>query len=393
VASLLGLPGAAQGASPEQALGARIAAELRAAGGNSGAWVADVDSGRPLFSLRADVRRTPASVQKLLTSSTALGRLGSDARMKTVVRTTGELGVDGVLDGDLYIQGFGDPSFGRSGLDRLAAKLRMTGIGQVTGRLYGDESYFDHRRGLPSGGFRVSRDVGPLSALSFNGGRLLGYGWTFQADPPSYVASRLRASLIKRGVALARKAREGLSPASARLLTAVRSPDLTTLVRHMNQVSDNYFAETMLKGLGARFGEAGSTAAGARVVSAFGHGLEVAANVLDGSGLSRGDAISPHAVGRLLLAAAGQPWFDPFYRSLPLAGHTGTLRKRMRGTAADGRCRAKTGTLIGVSALAGYCRSRLEHRIVFAVLMNGVNVSRARRAQDRIAAALASYSG
>jgi D-alanyl-D-alanine carboxypeptidase/D-alanyl-D-alanine-endopeptidase (penicillin-binding protein 4) len=88
-----------------------------------------------------------------------------------------------------------------------------------------------------------------------------------------------------------------------------------------------------------------------------------------------------------------EPWFDSFYRSLPLAGRTGTLRKRMRGTAAHGRCRAKTGTLVGVSALAGYCRSANRHRLAFAVLMNRVNVFSARRAQDRIAAALASYSG
>jgi serine-type D-Ala-D-Ala carboxypeptidase/endopeptidase (penicillin-binding protein 4) len=65
----------------------------------------------------------------------------------------------------------------------------------------------------------------------------------------------------------------------------------------------------------------------------------------------------------------------------------------MRGTAAAGRCRAKTGTLIGVSALAGYCRSRSEHRIAFAILMNRVSVWSAHRAQDRIAATLAAYRG
>jgi serine-type D-Ala-D-Ala carboxypeptidase/endopeptidase (penicillin-binding protein 4) len=94
-----------------------------------------------------------------------------------------------------------------------------------------------------------------------------------------------------------------------------------------------------------------------------------------------------------LLQARSEPWFGSLYQSLPLAGVSGTLRKRMRGTAAAGRCRAKTGTLIGVSALAGYCRSRSGHQIAFAVLMNRVSIWRAHRAQDRIAASLAAYRG
>jgi D-alanyl-D-alanine carboxypeptidase/D-alanyl-D-alanine-endopeptidase (penicillin-binding protein 4) len=77
---------------------------------------------------------------------------------------------------------------------------------------------------------------------------------------------------------------------------------------------------------------------------------------------------------------------------LPLAGRSGTLRKRMRGTPAAGRCRAKTGTLAGVSALAGYCRAPGGGLNSFALLMNRVNVFTARRAQDRIAAALASHA-
>jgi D-alanyl-D-alanine carboxypeptidase/D-alanyl-D-alanine-endopeptidase (penicillin-binding protein 4) len=169
----------------------------------------------------------------------------------------------------------------------------------------------------------------------------------------------------------------------------VRSPSIAALVRSTNQVSQNYYAEMLLKGLGARFSDSGSTAAGAAVVGRFVQSLGVRARISDGSGLSRSNAISPQAVGRLLMQARKREWFDSFYRSLPLAGRTGTIRKRMRGTAAVGRCRAKTGTLSGVSALAGYCRSRSGRRFVFALLMNGVNVWRARLAQDRIAAALA----
>jgi serine-type D-Ala-D-Ala carboxypeptidase/endopeptidase (penicillin-binding protein 4) len=164
-------------------------------------------------------------------------------------------------------------------------------------------------------------------------------------------------------------------------------------VRRMNTISDNYYAETLIKTLGAGYGTGGTTARGASVVRGFAREHGFTPVVADGSGLSRGNALSPSAVGRLLVDAQDEEWFDAFYKSLPLAGVSGTLKKRMRGTAAAGRCRAKTGTLIGVSALAGYCRSRAGHRIAFAILMNRVNIWSAHRAQDRIAATLAAYRG
>ena len=370
-------------------LGSLIGAQIRFAGGYSGAWVADSTTGQPVFTSLPDVRRTPASVEKLLTTTTALERFGEDEHVKTTVRSDGQLDEDGTLEGNLYLQGFGDPSFSSSALAVLASRVHAAGIETVEGRVFGDESYFDSRRGLPSGGFRVSSDIGPLSALSFNQGTLRGFGGGFQGNPPRFVAQRFDAWLDARGVDVERGARDGRTPGTAELVASVRSPSLATLVRSTNQPSNNYYAEMLLKGLGARFGESGSTAAGASVVARFQKSIGASSRVLDGSGLSRGDAISPQAVGRLLLAAKERPWFDSFYRSLPLAGRSGTLRKRMRGTAAAGRCRAKTGTLIGVSALAGYCRARSNREFAFALLMNGVNVARARAAQDRIAAALA----
>jgi D-alanyl-D-alanine carboxypeptidase/D-alanyl-D-alanine-endopeptidase (penicillin-binding protein 4) len=377
----------AQARSAKQALAPTIGAQMRAAGGASGAWVADSADGRSLFSSNADTRRTPASVQKLLTTTTSLERLGYDEHLETVVRHDGNLDADGVLDGNLYLQGFGDPSFETGDLALLASRIRDAGVRDVTGRVYGDESYFDSRRG--PWGFSASGDVGPLSALSFNEGTLRGFGGGFQANPPSFVAKRLDAWLDIRGIDVARAPRAGRAPRTSEPVASVRSPSIAALVRWTNHISDNYYAEMLLKGLGARFGKAGSTVAGASVVRRFQQGLGVSSTVLDGSGLSRGNSISPRAVGRLLVAAQDRPWFDSFYRSLPMAGRKGTLRKRMRRTAAAGRCRAKTGTLRGVSALAGYCRSRSGRRFVFALLMNGVNVYRARAAQDRIAAALA----
>jgi D-alanyl-D-alanine carboxypeptidase/D-alanyl-D-alanine-endopeptidase (penicillin-binding protein 4) len=111
----------------------------------------------------------------------------------------------------------------------------------------------------------------------------------------------------------------------------------------------------------------------------------------DGSGLGRGNRASPKQVGKLLRAMTKRSTATAYHDSLALAGQEGTLAGRMRGTAAQGRCSAKTGTLSGVSTLSGYCRVD-GTEIVFSILMNGVgSVSTAHRAQDRMAAAIARY--
>ncbi|PWU25261.1 MAG: D-alanyl-D-alanine carboxypeptidase/D-alanyl-D-alanine-endopeptidase [Candidatus Rokuibacteriota bacterium] len=394
LAVLLVLGGMAAAAATAEVASAapRVGTLARSVGGSSGVWAYDTTSGRRLASFRAGTRRTPASVEKLLTSATALDKAGPAAQIHTTALMTGTL-ADGELRGDLYIRGHGDPSLGYAALGRLARDVKKAGVNEVTGRVYGDESYFDSRRGGPASGFATDFWVGPLSGLAFNEGLMRPFGSGFQRNPPQFVAERFAAKLKAVGVRVAGGARTGVAPAEAALLATVWSPPLAALLAHMNTVSDNYYAETLIKAIGAAYGQGGSTANGAAVVRAFTSGLGFSSRVVDGSGLSYRDAISPSAIGRLLLGALQKPWFDAFYRSLPLAGVSGTLKKRMRGTAAAGRCRAKTGTLIAVSALAGYCRSRSGHRIAFAILMNRVNIAAAHQTQDRIAASLAAYRG
>ncbi|KKK79791.1 hypothetical protein LCGC14_2829970, partial [marine sediment metagenome] len=108
------------------------------------------------------------------------------------------------------------------------------------------------------------------------------------------------------------------APEGSLEVAQVRSPTIQELVRSTNHPSNNYFAETLLKGLGAQFGRKGSTAAGTSVVRRFLRKLGLAARVVDGSGLSRGNAASPRVVGRLLVKAERRDWFRSFYRSLPL---------------------------------------------------------------------------
>src|SRR5204862_1672193 len=125
-----------------------------------------------------------------------------------------------------------------------------------------------------------------LSGLSFNRGFS---GGNFQSDPALFAAQRLTSALRAQGVTVAGSARTAVTPTGASELAHVDSPPMATLARLTNRPSDNYFAETLIKGLGARFGDQGSTAAGAGVVRATLGRFGVRPTVVDGSGLSYSD--------------------------------------------------------------------------------------------------------
>jgi serine-type D-Ala-D-Ala carboxypeptidase/endopeptidase (penicillin-binding protein 4) len=380
----------AAGAAGTEATRRVLSAAMAQAGPATGAQVVDLDTGARLFAARATLRLAPASVEKLYTSSTALLRMGPNGRIETGVLTRGLPDATGRLRGDLILKGGGDPTLGPWAMDQLARTIAQAGLTRVTGRVIGDETAFDARRGPPSSGYTTSIYVGPLSALSFNEGRTGLRSPAFQLSPPQFAADALTRALEHRGVAVRGAARRGVAPAGAVPLLSWESPPLATVLRLMNLPSDNFYAETLVKQLGARYGGAGTTAAGAAVVRATVARFGARPQVVDGSGLSRADRTAPRDVVRLLAGMHADPVAGPALAdSLPVAGRSGTLVTRMRGTAATGRCRAKTGTLSDVSALAGYCDTTAGRHVAFAFLMNGVNPTAARRLQDRMTAALA----
>jgi serine-type D-Ala-D-Ala carboxypeptidase/endopeptidase (penicillin-binding protein 4) len=400
-ASVAAAPAFAQSVAQLQA---QLARQTALAGSQSGAYVYDLDAGQVLFSARADVARPPASVEKLYTATTALERMGPDARLSTSVLGAGSLGPGGVWQGNLYLRGGGDPTFGsfafirnhyhRVGANVSALVTQLThgdGIRAVSGSLVGDESYLDSLRGEPSSGFAFDPELeGNLSALAFNRGET---GTARGPHAPAAHATRgLWAALRRAGVRIAGPLRTGTTPTGAVSLAAVSSPTLAQLLGLMLPPSDNFFAETLLKDLGARFGAAGSTAAGAAVVRdtiAADFGLQP--QVVDGSGLSLTDKTSPLQIVSLLQALYPTQAGAVLRSHLAVAGRSGTLVHRMRTTAAAGRCQAKTGTLIGASNLAGYCRSVSGHTLAFAFFDDGIEVELAHAVQDQMAIALASY--
>jgi D-alanyl-D-alanine carboxypeptidase/D-alanyl-D-alanine-endopeptidase (penicillin-binding protein 4) len=393
-ALLLAVGGGSATAAP---LDETVARGLARAGGISGGYVLDTATGRTLAAVRADTPRIPASVNKLWTTSTALLRFGPSATLQTRVLGVGTLDDAGTWHGDLYLRGGGDPTFGSASFDRLAyglgttastlaARVRAAGIVRVAGRVRGDESWLDRLRGGPATGFGLDLDIGgPLGGLLYNRGLAREDGSALQTQPARFAAQQLTVELRRAGVRAAQDAAVGTAPVGAQEIASVDSPTMATLVRLTLVPSDNLFAEMLLKDVGARFGGAGSTAAGAAVVKRTVARFGVRPQIVDGSGLSRVDRTSPRQVVTLLSALRANA---SLRAALPVAGRSGTLVDRMRRTSAQDRCQAKTGTLSNVSALAGYCRTPNGHLLAFAFIENLVATPTAKAAEDRLVVAL-----
>jgi len=384
----------------ESAMRSVLARQMRAAGPFSGAYVVNASENRGVFRLRSDRGRILASNTKLFTTAAALARFGPDGRLATTVRGDGNLESDGTWRGSLYLVGSGDPTFGSrsfagrnygggGAVEDLAGALREAGIRRVSGRIIGDETAFDTRRGGPESGFRISPYVGPLSGLAFNRGLATEGGRGYQSRPALFAAARLDSALERRGVRVAVGPRTGRAPAGSTELAAEESPEMARLASLTNRPSDNFFAETLLKAVGRQVDGRGTTRGGARAAVRFAGGLGSRAGLADGSGLSRRNRASPRSVVRLLLGMRKRAEGAAYTESLAVAGRNGTLRRRMRSGPARRRCRAKTGTISGVSALSGYCRARSGQVYAFSFLMNGVSPVGARRLQDRMAQAIA----
>jgi D-alanyl-D-alanine carboxypeptidase/D-alanyl-D-alanine-endopeptidase (penicillin-binding protein 4) len=380
-------------APPSQALDAtalrdRLTREMLRAGPFAGAYVRDLDTGTALYARKENVARPPASVEKLYTTSTALLRFGPDARLHTSVLATGALDPLGVWRGDIYLRGAGDPTLGQAQIVALAQALATQfGIVRVAGSVLGDESVFDTLRGSARTGFAFDRDIGGVLS-----GVAVARGFSRNgAGPAKDAALRLAKALRADGVPVDGPSGAGTAPPEARELTGIDSPPMADLVQLTNVPSDNFDAEMLLKGLGAHFGGAGTTPAGVAVVRAQLASFGIHPRVVDGSGLSRADRTTPRQIVRLIELMDGQTVGPTFEASLPVAGRTGTLRKRMRGSIAQDRCHAKTGTLLAVSALAGFCDTTGGHRVAFAILMGATRITRAHGIQDRMARAIATY--
>lgn len=214
--------------------------------------------------------------------------------------------------------------------------------------------------------------------------------------PEMFAAGALRAALTSAGVTVDGPVRLGSAPAGAVRIAAQASPPLERIVTQMNGESNNHFAELLFRNAARSAGTTGSAEGGNTLLHRF---LTEKVNVpaadvfaADGSGLSTLDRVTPRAMVHLLSYAKRASWGPVFEASLPVAGETETLKRRMKYTPAKGNLHAKTGTTNDVASLGGYVTAKNGEQLVFSFIYNGRDRWRAKDAMDAMGATLASFS-
>jgi len=319
----------------------------------------------------------PASTMKLVTAITALDRLGGNYRYKTSLYYQGDI-ANRTLRGNIYVVGGMDPMLDDSDLHAFTLALQQLGIDTICGSIVADKSLKD--------------------TLYW------GEGWCWDDDNPFlspltvgrdiHFAERLIETMAERGMGTDSIATsEGSLPDDVTIV-CVREHTLDQVLYKMMKDSDNFYAESVLYQTAASTGQRPATATDAftvtrRLINAIGlNGNDY--RLADGSGLSLYNYVSPELLVRLLRYSwRHQEIYMHLLPSLPIAGQDGTLKRRMRTSASEGNVRAKTGTVTGVSALAGYCTAANGHELCFAIINQGIMHSNdARNFQNHICDAL-----
>ena len=359
----------------------------------------------------------PASNMKILVAAVASGVLGDDFRYTT--RVMGPTPAAGVINGDVYLVGGGDPvlsgdwypqsdldrfpAFNTTSLDDLARSLAAAGVTQINGNVLGDGSRYDDELYAPGWGADVNGiEAGPYDALLVNDARVLGDDQR-AGDPNEAGAREFVRILGEQGIAVTGGSGTGTAPAGAAGLATVQSQPLPAVIAEMLTNSDNNSAEMMLKEIGLAASGAGTRQAGADAIAATLSGWGIDTNglvVADGSGLSADDRITC----RTMISVLQHAGFDSAVgQGLAIGGETGTLADAFGDTTVAGHIRGKTGTLNNVpydqdppavKALSGYLPVDGGGAIEYTLLLNGgiiTDQSEYRPIWDELVNALTSF--
>ena len=388
---------------------------------NWGFVVYDPKTKKIISSYNENASLIPASTTKLLTTETALNLLGENFRWITQLEYSGTI-EDGILNGNLYIVGSGDPSLGtnkagaysyREIISDFIAAAKDKGIKKINGDIIIQTGVFKLNKSqslpesivwlengnyyLPVGTTHeinpqneklIAKKSNPFSenknyyyispyigqmvyADKFDGGYLT----TKLPDAPAYLANNLRATMLKSGLPVVGKVVTRYAdpnPEKRELITTYQSPTLAEIVLYTNQHSDNALAEATLRMVGFQKLGDQTLESGRKVVNnhlqSIGFDTQ-GLNYHDGSGLSRSNVVTPISQVKYLANLMDQKYYKTFQESLPIGGQTGTLKRMFYG-AGNGQIFAKTGTLNKVKTLAGYMKTNSGKTLVFSLLIN-----------------------
>ena len=341
-----------------------------------GLMVFDLTADSLLYSHGAKQTLRPASTMKLLTAVTAIDLLGGDYKLNTSLRYMGTV-KDSVLTGDLICVGGLDPMFDANDMRAFVESVKGLGVDTIRGRL--------------------------VAAPSFKESELLGEGWCWDDDNPQLspllverkdefmpvFANRLREAgiVVEASITTAPYSKDAL-------MLCLRSHTLKDVLMPMLKESDNLYAESLFFQIAASQTARPAKAAHARQIikrelSKAGV-TGVPYRIADGSGLSLYNYVTPELMVKLLCYAyKNTKIFMQLYPALPIAGQDGTLKKRMTGPYTNGKVKAKTGTLTGISSLAGYLTTANGHVVAFSIINQGVlKNADGRGFQDKVCTAL-----
>lgn len=376
-------------ATAESATLAGLTAELTDQLGSGACLKIVAEDGTVVAELAADQPLIPASTMKLLVAAVALDVLGPDYRFRTEL-VTDTPPVDGVIAGNVYLVGGGDPllvtadtpdphrypAFNTTPVEPLADALVALGVTRIDGAVVADDGRYDDEYQPPTWGADIDNlNGGPLDALVIDDA---------QIDPgnygrdPGFAAARVFADLLTaRGITVVGQTDNFTRPADIEdvPLAVVESHPLTDVLRELLHTSDNKTAEMLTKEIGYVATGAGTRQAGIDTIwGTLGEwGVPLAgASMVDGSGLSRQNQLTCNLLTALLTTA---PTAEALVELLPVAGRDGTLSTELLGTPAEGALRGKTGTLTQVRGLAGVQPDANGDDVTYALLLNGDGVA------------------
>ena len=344
-----------------------------------------------IYSLNPELSVIPASNTKLFTTSVALSVMGSDYKLSTKIMTDDKNFKDGIINGNLYIKGFGNSLFTTEALVEMVRKLKSMHIKRITGNIIGDDSYFDnlYTRSDWINDEHANLNLPPISALVIDRNRtverkrvkirrkrksyyrVISYAKNI-SDPPVFAARLLKEKLIENGINVSGSIEKGITPGNAVTL-AESSILLKDLIQTINKRSDNFLAECLFKTIGAvATGNQGNSFYSTQTIIKFlkDNGIySEGTSIVDGSGISRFDQVTVSAiVGLLEKIYFDLAHYKDFLNSLSVAGIDGTLRHRMMGSSAENNFHGKTGTLNGVSSLSGYLSTKNGTELIISII-------------------------